>query len=446
MAGALLAGVPNMANADTGDLEIEQMRAEMQALRKELAEVKALQSGGMSEAERLKFLDAQIEMVKADAMALAEESAAPMAGINEKGKMFLESADGDFTANFSGQIQFRYIWNNNDGRADEALSGFQARRVKFGVKGKVAGGWGYKLVFATSRNTGPGGGNTFTEDAYVTYKFDDNWSILVGTGKLPFARQEIVSSSRQVSVDRGLATEFFTLGRSDQATVVYKTDDIMAHLALSDGGNQDFTGFAGDNSNDFAVTARAEWQAMGDNWKEAKNEFGGVDEDFLFLAGALHYEVADRNVTGGPAQSGLAWTAEALYKTGPLGLSAAVFGNHTDNGAAADTDQLGLYVQGSYDLGNGWDAFARWDMIDDDDNAGAGTDPIQAITFGANRHYSKQVKLTGDVVYIFAGDNPSADGNFINGGELSSGLGLSSTGFSDADDQIAFRLQLQLLF
>lgn len=445
MAGVLLAGVPGVANAET--TELEQMRAEMAQMRAELAQLKANQQDDkMSDARRAE-IDGMIADVFADANSratLLQEGA--LAGIDEKGKIFLQSADGSFSANFSGQIQARYIWNSNEDRADENLSGFQSRRMKFGVKGKLADGWGYKLVFATERNSGAGGGNTFTEDAYITKKLNDNFSILVGTNKLPFARQEIISSTRQVSVDRAMATEFFTLNRSDQATLIYKSEDFVGHLALSDGGNQDFTGFAADNANDFAVTARGEWKVMGDNWKEAGNEFGGVDEDHLFLAGAVHYEVADGGNTAPPAESGLAWTAEALYKTGAWGLSAALFGNHTDNGAAADTDQYGLYVQGSYDLGNDWDVFARWETIDDDDNAGAGTDEIQAVTFGANHHFSSKVKFTGDIVWIYAGDNPAADGNFINGGELSSGLGLSGTSFSDNEDQIALRLQLQLLF
>lgn len=442
MAGALLMGVPGVANAET--TELEQMRAEMAQMRAEMAQLKAESKGDwMSDARRAE-IDGMIADVFADANSratLLQEGA--LAGIDEKGKIFLQSSDGSFNINFSGQIQTRYIWNSNDDRADESLSGFQSRRMKFGMKGSVGDGWGYKLVFATERNSGSGGGNTFTEDAYITKKLNDNFSILVGTNKLPFARQEIISSTRQLSVDRSLTTEFFTLNRSDQATLIYKSDDFVGHLALSDGGNADFTGFAADASNDFAVTARGEWKVMGDNWKEAGNEFGGVDEDHLFLAGAVHYEVADNSAT---PESGLAWTAEALYKTGAWAFSAAVFGNHTDNGAAVDTDQYGLYVQGGYDLGNDWDVFARWETIDDDDNAGAGTEEIQAVTFGANHHFSSKVKFTGDIVWIYAGDNPSADGNFLNGGELSSGLGLSSAGFSDNEDQISLRLQLQLLF
>lgn len=458
LAGTLLAGVTGQSLAQ--DTELEQMRAEMAQMRAEMAQLRAQhQEQWLSDVRR-----AEVESLIADVFADAEKRASlldqgAMAGIDEKGKIFLKSGDGTFSAEFSGQIQFRYLWNAMDtdnasappARASDSLSGFQSRRMKFGIKGKFGEGWGYKLVFATSRGTGPGGGNAFTEDVYITRKLGDSgFSLLAGTNKLPFARQEIISSTRQVAVDRSLATEFFTLNRSDQVTLNYQDDDIHANLALSDGGNADFTGFAADASNDFAVTGRVEWQAIGDDWGQAKSEFAGVDEDALFIAAAVHYEQAQGGGAPPVADSGVAWTVDALYKTGSFSLSTAVFGNHTTNSGAADTDQYAFYIQPNYKIGDsGWDVFGRWEIIDDDGVSAAGSDELQAITVGVNHHFTSRVKFTADVIWIYAGDNPSADGNFINGGELSSGLGLNSAGMTAADDhsdQVAFRAQLQLLF
>jgi len=440
-AGVMGAGFSGFCHAQED--EIQALRRELEQLRKEVAELKANQPDPAA--------------IEAAARERAAENTSVLAGIDEKGKLFFRSTDGAFTANLSGQLQFRYIWNNLDDASGRSgsVSGFQTRRIKLGISGEMYDNWGYKLVLATDRNSGPGGGNTFTEDAYITYDFDgrwENWSLLAGTGKLPFARQEIISSTRQVAVDRALATEFFTLNRSDQFTVKYGNDNIKAALALSDGGNADFTGFGADNSNDFALTGRVDWQALGEDWVAMKQEFGGVENDALFFGAAVHYEAADGGGVAPPAavaDHGLAWTADALYKTGPVGLSAAVFGNHTSNVAAADTDQYGLYLQGDYDLGNDWDVFSRWEWIDDDGVSAAGADAIHAVTVGANHHFNQRVKFTGDVVWVYEGDALTADGNFINGGSLSSGLGLSSTGFgagTSHGDQVAVRLQLQLLF
>lgn len=463
LAGALLAGSSGQSFAQ--NTELEQMKAEMAQMRAEMAQLRAQQQGDWMADQRRAEIEGLIADVFADAnnrASLLQEGA--LAGIDNSGKIFLQSSDGQFSANFFGQIQFRYIWNsletdNTSGtRASESLSGFQTARAKFGVKGTVGDGWGYYLKFATQKvedsGSGWGAGDTYTEDAYITYDLGDGWDIAAGVKKLPFARQELISSTRQVGVDRALATEFFTIGRSELVQVNYASDDIRASVALSDGGNAQFTGFLGsggapdDVSNDFAITGRVDWQAMGDDWGASKHEFGGTDEDALFVGAAVHYEVAEGSA-GGLPEDGLAWTIDALYKTGALGLTAALFGNHTDNGAATDTDQYGLYIQGDYVVAEGWDIFGRWDYIDDDGVAGAGTDELQALTVGVNHHFNNNVKFTADVVWVYEGDAQAHDGNFLNGGELSTGLGLTSTGFTaadDHDDQIALRLQLQLLF
>lgn len=447
LTGALVAGVAG--NSLAQDSDTEKLRAEMAQMRADIAQLRAEQKGEWSSEERKSEIEKVVKDMYGDAS--QRGGGGLLAGIDDKGKIFLKSASGDFTTQFSGQIQFRYLWNSMADTAarSDSRSGFQARRMKFGIKGTMGEKWGYKFVLATNRGTGPGGGNTFTEDAYITYDLGEGWSVLAGVNKLPFARQELISSTAQVAVDRSLVTEFFTLNRSDQATLNYKNDAIKFNLALSDGGNADFTGFGADASNDFAVTSRIEWMAMGDDWGAGKTEFAGVEEDALFLAAAAHYEVADGGGAAPVADAGLAWTLEALYKTGDVSFSTALFGNHTSNNGAADTDQYGLYLQGNYKIDSEYDVFARWEWIDDDGVAGAGVEQIQAITVGANKHFTKRIKLTGDLVWIYAGDNPAADGNAINGGELSSGLGLSGTGFapgSGHDDQIAFRLQLQLLF
>lgn len=436
LAGAMLAAVPGVASAETS--ELEQMRAEMAQMRAEMAQLKTETQGDWMNDARRAEIEGMIADVFADAnnrATLLQEGA--LAGIDEKGKIFLMSADGSFGVNFNGQIQTRYIWNNLNDRANESESGFQIRRVKFGAKGKVGDGWSYEIKMATDRDSG----DMAMEDAYIGYKISDSLSMKAGIKKLPFARQELISSSRQVAVDRGLSTEFFTLGRSEMIEFTHKSDTILLTGAISDGANNDWNDYNDADANDFAVTGRLDWMAMGDDWGAMKHEFGGVKEDALFFGVAGHYEVFEESAV---PEDGFAWTADVLYKTGPIGLTAAIFGNHTTNTGGTDTDQFGGYVQAAYDLGNDWDIFARWEYIDDDDNAGAGTEPIQAVTVGANKNFSKNVKFTADVVYAYAGDNPSGDG-LAPDGEDSDGIGLASS-LNDDEATIALRLQLQLLF
>ena len=233
-----------------------------------------------------------------------------------------------------------------------------------------------------------------------------------------------------------MATEFFTLGRAEQVQFTYQDDQWKAHIALSDGANSGFTSLPGGATSDFAVTVRADVLLDGE-WDDAADEFSS-DSDALFVGGAVHYEVADG---GGFVDTQLMWTVDALWKTGGFGITAAIFGNSVSaNAGFADFDQFGAYGQVEFAVDSKWGVFGRVDYIDDDTTR----DELLALTVGVNYYINDNVKFTSDIVYTLSGDDPAAAGS-INGGESSAGLGLQS-GFSDDNEQLAWRAQLQLLF
>lgn len=448
----LLQGGPVYADAS----EVQELRDELKALREEVEQLRAEQR-----AQQTRLDDDRAVYERALERSRQDDLVPLFAGINDKGRLFLSSRDGSVTAEFNGLIQLRYLWNTLDtnnatGTRSRSQSGISINRVRFGVSGDFGDGWGYKVQFGTARSIGspvaPGtapangeaAGDVLTEDAYITYDFDDAWQLRAGSARLAFSRQELVSATRQVGVDRGLVNEFFTLNRSDHVQLGYKGDSVWGRLTLSDGGNANFSGAFSDGSNDFALTGRVDWMLSGDGWSSMRDEFAR-DDSALFLGGAVHYEVAE----GGAAPDNqLVWTADALLKRPGYGLTAAVFGNHAEIIGAADADQYGLYLQGDVRINKGWSVFARWEAIDDGDFTAAGTDMLQALTAGFNRRLNSNVRLTTDLVWVYTGDNQTPSGA-INGGELSSGLGLSSTAFNAGDqhgDQFAFRVQLQLGF
>lgn len=432
--GALALGFAGTASADE-DARIAQLEAQV-------AQLQAQQQGDWLTEARADEVRGLVQDVLADAdtrATLLQEGM--MAGIDDNGKVFLQSADGQFSMNISGQIQFRYYFNFQDDRdtelttgvSDEAASNLSVRRAKVRFTGTVADDWDYGVVLAASSS-----GNFFAEDVFIGHDLGDGWRMQVGLFKLPFARQELISSTRQVAVDRSLTTEFFTLNRSEQVQFSYGDDQWKFHVSLSDGANTGFTGLPnGGAVNDFAVTVRADVRLDGE-WADAKSEFGS-DNDALFLGGAAHYEVYDGIAA---VDNSLAWTVDLLWKTGGFGITGAIFGNHVSSDAAgvADVDQFGGYAQVDYVLDEKWDIFARYNYIDDD----IATDELHAVTVGLNYHVNANVKFTTDVIFTLAGDNPTAVGG-INGGESSSGLGMQGT-YSDDDEQFAWRAQLQLLF
>ncbi|MEM1356400.1 MAG: porin [Planctomycetota bacterium] len=440
IAGALATGFAGSASAQS---EVEQLRAEMAQMRAEMAQLKAQQEGDWLNEARAAEVRGLINEVMADAntrASLLQEGA--LAGIDSKGKVFLKSADGDFSMNLSGQIQFRYTFNNYEGRGDESISGFSMRRSKLKVAGDIAEDWSYTLVFAGDRDGGTSG-NVFWEDAVIHYEISPELTVNVGVKKLPFARQELISSTRQVAVDRGFATEFFTLNRGEGVELEYEKDNLRGWVMLSDGTNNPYSDFnvtGGGAAHDFAITARGDYMAIGDDWGQSKHAFGGVEDTHLFIGAAVNY--GQLEFGGAAADEQLNWTLDAILKTGNWGFMAGIFGSHTDaNPGGADSDAFAFFGQADYKIGDTkWDIFARYDHIDDDT-----ADELDAITLGANYHFTKKVKFTGDVVWIIDSDNPDALG-FLADGEDSDGVGVTGLADNTGEDMFILRLQLQLLF
>ena len=138
--------------------------------------------------------------------------AGPSAGINPfKGKVYLNSGDGNHILYIGGHFQVRYGVMSGAGGTDTLEDGFQIRRSKLKLKGSVYD-WDYKFDIVGARNDG----NVYVETALVGTQITDGLRVDAGYDKLPFAFQELVSSSNQVAVDRAMATEQFTLNRGEQ--------------------------------------------------------------------------------------------------------------------------------------------------------------------------------------------------------------------------------------
>ena len=444
LCGALLAGLSAPAMAETSQAD---MAAELAQLKAQVAAMQAQQQDSWLTERRAEEIKGLVKEVLADAetrSSLLAEGA--MAGIDDKGKIFLRSADGSWKADFGGQIQMRYIWNENEGAAgadDESVDGFQMRRVKFNVGGHIADPkLYYKLVLATDRDSG----DVVMEDAFFGYKFDGGLYVQAGVFKLPFARQELISSARQVAVDRGLVTEYFTLDRAEQIQVGYKGDVLAAMVSIHDGADNEWTDFNGDQAHSFGVTGRVDWKVMGE-WGQAGDElaWSGDEGTALFIGAAGQWENNKDNAGAvANADTWYALTVDALLEVKPFSVTAAFFFADAQNPAGvADLEAHGFYLQGAMTIDDTWAPFVRYEWMEQDPEA-AGQDPLQAVTFGVNYFFKKHAaKITADVVYIFDGTSLDDVGD-INNGELSDGLGL--TGKTNDEDQIAFRLQYQLLF
>lgn len=339
-----------------------------------------------------------------------------------------------------GQIQFRYLWNNRDDDTldNDAATGFQTRRTKVGVKGKVNDEWKFKVNGAFERDDGL----FVLEDAYVDYHINDNWTIRFGQFKLPTLREESISSSQQQAADRSIMNELFNQDRSQGVMFSYAAADSGFRFsgALSDGlrtANSDFTSMA---EADFALTGRFDWMFQGED--------ASVFDDFEGWTGQNGDEIVGNVGVAGHWQSGGETVGTADTDNWQLTVDAQVEGSgwsvfgafvwdHADPEGGTESDNWGAVVQGGFFLQENWEAFARWDGIFADDDTGA--DDFSTITVGINHFFipnSHAAKFTADVQLFL-------DEQAASLAPASTGTGLLA---SSQDSQIALRLQMQLLF
>ncbi len=433
VAGSLVCGAATLP-AFAEDTDVAAMRTELAQMRAEIAQLKAETGASWMDQAREQEMRALVEEVMSD---VSSRSAFQEGGLGagHDGKKFYLEGNG-FRLNVGGQMQFRWVYNTSDARTGDAeeLDGFEMRRTKLSFDGYIGDPkLGYTIVLASDRDRPVSDADVYVTDAIIDYKFDNGVKVSVGRMKLPFLAEELLSSKRLLAADRGMSTEFFTAGRAEQIQVEIPIEEVAkVYLAYSDGANTDGTGATADTV-DYAVTGRVQAKLAGE-WDQMK-DLVAVDQDFAaFVGGAVHLEETE----GAGGDELVAWTVDGVIKTGNLAAMAAIM---MATGDTDDRDQFGVLAQAGYNINEQWQPFIRWDHIDDD-----AADEIDAFTFGVNYFLKKHnAKFTADVVYVIEPEDPSAVVS-LNGGEFSSGLGLSSTGLNGDDDQIAFRAQFQLLF
>jgi phosphate-selective porin OprO and OprP len=343
-----------------------------------------------------------------------------------------------FTVNVNGQIQFRYIWNSRSeppaGQEDDTI-GFQARRIKIEVGGKIAQDWGYKIVGAFSRSDG----TFFLEDAFGTWAFADGWLLSFGQFKLPFLREEFTSSKTQLAADRSAMNNQFSQGRSQGIMFGYEGDAFRFTGAFSDGfrsSNLDFDA----TQADFALTARLDYKIAG-NWRQFRDFTSFRNSEFASLLGAaVHWEsggdtnnTVDREILAATVDLGIEGSGWNLYAAGVYRSLDPAVGN--------DVDDYGIVIQGGFFVAEQTELFARWDATFADDNRNLSD--FHVITAGLNYYMipeSHAAKFTLDFQYLL--DAP-AD-SLTPAASSMRGIGLLA---SDLDDgQWAIRAQMQILF
>ncbi|MCA9295526.1 MAG: hypothetical protein KC983_03395 [Phycisphaerales bacterium] len=354
------------------------------------------------------------------------------------GGAIIQSADGSFRLKVNGQMQVRFNYNRRDtsaGGVDPSIHGFENRRTKLKFTGHVWDKtWQYAITGAFDRDGGTSGGSFRLEDAFIKKQLENNTYVRMGQFKLPFAREELVSSSKQLLAERSLINEEFNQDFAQGIELGWTGEQVRVFAAFSDG-------FASRNSaaltmpiSEYAFTGRAE-VLLGGTWKQF-DDFtsmpGSTNEVGVMLGGAAHYQMDDYGTVATEVER-FTWTLDGSVEGDGWNAFASFTGNHLSSMGAMDIDQYGVVVQGGLFINDKNELFARYEWGDDDSTS----DDLSVITVGMNSYYYKHnLKSTIDVGYAL---------NEVASTWSSSSAGWRTTGV-DEDGQLVVRAQLQLLF
>ncbi len=459
---------------DDADLGARLKRAEAR-----LAEIETKQSDTWLSQRRVEEVKTLVREVLADADMRASLMEGGTAGHNGE-NFFLSSEDGSFLLNIGGQIQVRHLLNVNDNDntndQDEWERGFEVPRANMKFWGHIADPRiKYKIALGVISNAAGQDAENHVgmQEVVVSYDIMDGMTIWGGETKAPFLREELIGSSHQLSVERSLINEVFTIGTVQGIGVDWFVDKGSSNMwrvrasfndgirsgewdDVNDAGlHKNFSGVDADkefdnDASDFAITSRVDSRLMG-TWEQGDDftAWSG-EETSVIVGGAIHYEAYETGDSNENSEF-VTWTTDASVECNGWNLFASATGLHVDlkedpNGE--DHDFYGFVAQGGYHvIPDKLEPFIRWEYLDlSDINAGGADQELQFLTFGFNWYLAKHAaKVTTDMIWSLHAVPSSNDLGF--GGDNTLGyLGLLADDNSDDEDQIAWRIQFQLLF
>lgn len=461
----LLAGLATLTLAGVGfagsdESNTAALEKQIDLLRQELDQVKAQQGDAWLTEQRAAEIRSLVQDVLADADTRASLQASGMTAGWDKG-FFLASPDGNFRLRIKGQIQVRYMLNDRDNPTvgTGTTSGFELPRVKLKFLGNIFDkSWTYKVQGNFSQNnfgavdgdievpdpldptmsimvpfsagvTGSSG-RFVLEDAYIQKDFDNGFYIRGGQFKVPYTREELVSSTTQLLIERSTVNRVFGSGRSQGIEGGWQGDWLRFMVTYNDGDHGANTSFDDPNFNlvDWSFAGRAEFKLAGD-WAQFDDMNSWNGDPFGVLIG-----VAGKGYRRDDGTKVYGATADASIDFGGANLFGYFVWQRTEPDGGEESDAIAFVVQGGiFVIPDKLEPYGRFEWADSDID---GDSDLANLFAGVNWYFSRQAKLSTDFGYAFneitaTWTNPQA-GWLLDG--------------PDDDGQWVWRTQFQLLF
>lgn len=362
----------------------------------------------------------------------------------------LGQGENETTVKLGGWAQFRYYLNFRDDPASTSAfhdsgftNGFETTKTRLQGTGSIMS---KDLTYKIEGEFSKSGGGFSLLDAFANHKFDESWSSRIGQFKLPILREETISDTYQLTVNRSVANDIFSQKRSHAVQLGYQTDAWQFRADVSDGLNSLNTDYTNPTEADYAVTARVDIKGGG-TWKDFDQFTNWRGNSNMWLLGvAVHYQ-HDGNTAASPPvavqQQRIMYTMDFGYYGNGWNFYAAGIGRHLDpDSGGSALDDFGAVVQGGIFVSDHHELFARWSGVFADSSR-TNDDVFNEITAGMNWFpfvKTHAVKFTGDVVWF---PNATTSNDLVAGFAASNNIGLRP---SSEDNQFAVRLQFQWVF
>jgi hypothetical protein len=464
----LLAGLATLTLSGVGfagsDESYNEALRQIDQLRAELSEMKAEQGDNWLTEQRAQEIRSLVQDVLADADTRASLQSSGMTAGWDKG-FFLSSPDGNFRLNVAGQIQVRYLLNYRDNPdvGSGTTRGFEIPRTKLKFFGNIFDrSWTYKIQGNFSQSDfgdvngdvevpdGMGGFNTVPfsasvsgsngrfvlEDAYVQKDFDNGMYVRGGQFKVPLSREELVSSSKQMVIERSTVNRVFGGGRTQGIEGGWQGDWLRFMVMYHDGLNATNTSWDSEaqQNTDWAFAGRAEFKLAGE-WGQFDDLVSWNGDPFGVLLGVA----ANAQRQDDTGDTSFLLTADATVNFGGANVFGSFYYKYVDFGSGSmDTgtaNQFGFQVQGGFFIvPEQFQLYARYEYGDADL---PGQSDLSQVFAGVNWFFSRHgAVLSTDFGYSF---------NELTGFWVDNRAG-TLIDRANNDGQFVWRTQFQILF
>lgn len=326
---------------------------------------------------------------------------------------FIRNADNTFSLFFNGLLQARYIYSHAPSVPvgnDTDYYRFELRRTDLYFSGHfIDESWTYVL----GTEAGPDG--VFAvDDVYIAKAFTENTWGQVGQFSTPFLRETLISSTRQLTVERSLVSKFFSTNNSTGILYGAESDEFKWEIAFTNGyfahdayeddtnENEDVVDHDFQNGQSYSAITRLEFKPLGE-WEEFRgfNSFG-ENNTGLLIGVAAAYQRDNDNADIEEASATLDITLQGS------GWSTFAMGAVTQDLENDDGSSYGAQIQGGLFVDEDLDTvelFSRYEWGNSgthEDFTAPDSEDLSILTAGLNYYiYPRHLKLSTDFGYAF---------------------------------------------